>query len=220
MVVIPVASPKNLVSYQRPIKLSMSDKTHAKTYRGYLSGYLQKARQLSDDKLRILCESLINNFLEAYDRYHSKAIVKLPGQYGKSDMRFMIKPDFFEVYVYRGGKEICRKIPKEEVNVVIKAINMTNKHEEMITKRLYCETEQIAGNYCRIANINFNKKENPMFHDNGEFEWQHFFGDRYLHTQLNFTLRLLAALNAIEYTRGKISVLGDISDVQTRLQTL
>ena len=184
-----------------------------------LYGDLSRARRDGNSEM----EQYILDLIKDYHNYDSKARAMINSWKGKSGIKIITKPNSFDIIRYRKKdqdsepKEIIKEVTKGDVNVVLRAIALSNfaENKEMGVK--YCETPEIAKNYCKIENIYFNNKENKLFYDNGEFEWQHFFADRGLHTFLNDVLALLDYFQIIHYRAGKIQVLRGVGDIQVVL---
>jgi hypothetical protein len=194
----------------------MNRLTEAKTFLGYLRGSLSISRNDKNEELSVFIEELIKK----YQEFEVKSLVRLNSWKGKDQIKIIELPDSFDIIRHQKpdqdheAKEILRNIPKIEVNNVIWAINHSkNYHEEN-----FIQTQEIARHYCIAAKITKNKKGNELFYPDGTFEWQHFFGCRFLHTELNLILRLLDYYNVIKYRAGRTNVLKRNFQFQTTLK--
>jgi len=183
----------------------------AKTFKGWLLGRIKICINQGNYEL----EQMYRDCLKYYEKFNSKAVVKLEGWKGKSGIKIIERPNTFHIITYSKAhqdaevKEITRIITKEEVNRVISSINILGEKTN---------TKKIAEMFCKISEIHINKKGNPLFYPNGEFEWQHFFSDRFLHTQLNLILRLLDYYGLIKYRAGRIKVIKKTATIQEVLR--
>jgi len=192
----------------------------AKSPEGVLRGLIHKFN--SDIKLGInpnyTPQEMVGVLTEAFTRLtekQTKARVNIKGWKGKSGISVIERPEYFEVRTFQKPdqdslpKEIVRRIFKYEVNRVIFAINSFDKSE--------IETQEIAGRYCEIAEIRYNNENKPLFPE-GSFDWQSFFADRQLHTNLNLVLRLLDYYKIILYRAGITRVLKKVAEIQIALK--
>lgn len=181
-------------------------KSNAKTFFGELKGDLQKARNDKNSEMAQYIEEKINS----YNKFHSKAEAHIPTWKGKSGIYIIEKPDSFDIFRYRkikGGepKEIKKNILKEDVNKVITSINRCSKEE--------IPTRDIAEQYCKLINLEMNNHNRLLF-EGEEFIWDNFFSDRNLHTFFNDIMDLLDYYKVIYYSGAKSKILKKIMDIQ------
>lgn len=198
-------------------------KSDAHSPRGIVLGLLQKFRNDSKKGKTYTPKELEFVFSESLRRLNlveplTKSTINLPGWKGKDDIQFIEKPDSFDIITHQKQdqdsepKESKRNIHKNQVNNVINALYSSKK----VKDRHYIETKEIARNYCLIADLRHNKKGNELF-PNGLFEWDNFFGDRRLHTELNLILRLLDKSLVIHYRAGRTQILKNNFEFQIEL---
>ena len=190
--------------------------TKATTYRSWIQGQINSVLKNKELTLteRILLDKVLGSCLANYNYFHpeSKSTVSLEGWKGKDQIEYIEKPDSFDIITHQKKdqdsepKQTKRNIEKLEINAVIKAINNSITLEDKKTKEIYCKTPEIAKRFCIISGRKENKKGIDLFTDH-KFEWQNFFADRRLHTNLNLVLRLLDKLEVIKYRAGRIKIL-------------
>ncbi len=191
-------------------------KSKANSFLGELMGDLTRAR--NDGNLNMV--TYIEEKLKSFKKFHTSARVEIQSWKGKSGIKVLVKPDSFDLIRYRKKdqeakpKEIIKEITKEEVNLIIKALNMlrnTPRIDEGI------KTKEIAKEYCKLVNLTLNGHNRPLF-EGDEFIWDNFFSDRQLHTFLNDILDLLDYYKIIKYRAGRSWVLKEIPDIQLILK--
>lgn len=190
-------------------------KSKARGIKGRLLGDLQKARNDGN----MLLAGYIQSLLVDFERFHSKAEVRLKSWKGKSGFHIIIKPDSFDIVRYRKKdqdsepQEVIRNILKEDVNTVLKALYLAKNK----TAKEKIQTREIAREYCILSNLNENNHNRLLF-EGEEFIWDNFFSDRVMHTFLNDILDLLDYYNIICYRAGKSQILRKVGDIQLILK--
>lgn len=200
------------------------DNSQAKTFKGWLQGYINKSRktELSNIELPYVLQQILDKYKE-YEKKNVMSSVKLDNWKGQDRIRFIEKPDYFEVYTHQKKdqdslpKETKREITKLEINQVIAAINTSKGTIDKKTKETYYKTKEIAKNYSIIANIKQTKSGENLF-PNNKFVWSRFFGNRHLHTNLNLCLRLLDYYKVIRYRAGRSVILNKNFEFQKTLE--
>jgi len=178
--------------------------TKAKTFDGWLKGCINIARK--DKNYELI--SLYEDMLLKYSEFNPTIIaeVKLDKWKGKDKIQFIEKDITFEIVNHQRPNQdeapvkFIKIITKEEINNVISAVNNCIKKKDKQGNE-FCETPSIANEFCLITGLRQNRKGRDLYPD-GKFEWQVYFGDRYLHTNLNLCLRLLDHYKVTRY-RGK-----------------
>lgn len=192
----------------------------AKSFKSWLQNRLNdRIRQKNKEY-----EMVLKYILNAYNHFHpveTISSVELEGWKGKDEIEFLEKPDSIDIITHQKKdkdskpKEIVRNVTKKEINQVINAINKSRKKKDKDGLE-YSDTSSIAENFCISTKLLKNKKGYDLF-PNGQFEWDNFFADRGLHTNLNLILRLLDRLLVIRYRAAKTYVLKPKFSFQTTL---
>lgn len=183
-------------------------KMKPKTFSGLLQSYLMKAKK--DNNL--LMYQFLRELIIEYNGYQRKTRVELESWKGKSGIKVIERPDSFITIRYqkdKGGepKEVTKEITKEEVNQVIKSINLTGKKENI-------KTREIAEKFCRLTNLYINSHGEKLFFNDGSFNFDNFFADRPLHTKFNDILNILSHYRLIKYVAGRTTPLTTITTIQ------
>lgn len=190
----------------------INTKTRARGFKGWCEGCIAKARKTNNLELIALFQEV----LRRYEKYHSRTIVPIEGWRGKSTIEIIQRPDSFDIVKYRRKdkesepEKVVYNVTKEDVNKAISAINLSS-HEII-------DTKIIAENFCKVSNLFQNTKGRNLFEDDGKFDWDMFFSDRFMHTHLNYILELLDYYKLIKYVGGKSEVLNRVANIQTILK--
>lgn len=201
-------------------------KSNAKSSIGVIRGIIIKLiKDGKEGKVQYSPRELQTIFEEAlrqFDATEKVARVELKGWKNKSSLQIIEKQDGFDVVTFQKydqdsePREIIRNISLKEVNQVIQSIRNCSDNIDKKTGEKYCKTRDIALGYSIIAGINSNKEGYALFDNECNFNWQNYFGCRYLHTQLNTILRLLDYYKVIKYRGGRSYILK--KDMQLELK--
>jgi len=183
----------------------------AKNVRAYIKAQLEIIRkdkiEMTNAEVIMFVEELIRR-CDELEGEKIKARIDLVGWKGSDRIDIFEKPNEFQIITHirpdqdTEVKEVSHIISKEEINFVIMAINRCGKKLDKENKE-YCETPQIAREYCILSNNLEDLDGNKLFSE-GKFLWNIFFSCRMLHIRLNLVLRVLDKLAIIKY-RGKRS---------------
>lgn len=193
----------------------------AKNIRNYIKAQLEIIKK---DKIDMNNSDLIlflEEMLKKYDEMNNlTAEVELNNWKGKDEIEFIEYPEYFDIIQHRKKDQdsqpvdVHTEITKDEINRVIWAINNSEFEEDEKSKNVFTKTPAVAKQFCIASNLRHNKKGNVLIYDNGDFEWQHFFGDRHMHNNLNLCLRLLDYYCVINYRAGRIIKLKNILNIE------
>lgn len=191
-----VLSNRQLETYSDRKKIDLSifkKRGNSKTYPGWLIQKIKETRQQGNLEV---CEILINCY-KKYNEFKTHEEVLLKSWKGKSDIKIMTFPDYFEIITYQKQdkdskpQEIRTQISRLEVNRIINTINELNTGDKINTRDIGEKA------YKR--------------------DWDKIFSDRSLHIQLNLILRLLDFYEITHY-RGKYTkVLKKVREIQDTL---
>lgn len=183
-------------------------KSNAKTYRGYLQGCLQKARNdYKNDSCSINTVLLIEDLIKTFNKFYPSVRVNIKGWKGKSGIVKITRGlGGFNIVRMRKEnqdecvKEIGSEILFDDMNLVLKALYSSRGEENAVGK---ISTRYIAENFCKLSGMDINGHNRQLF-EGDEFIWDNFFSDRKLHQFLNDCLGTLDYFKVILY-RGKFS---------------
>lgn len=200
----------------------------AKSPRGIVLGLINKFGRDARNKKVYYPLELEIIFREALNTLnnlpHAKATLELNNWKRKDQIQFIEKPESFDIILHQRPdqdslpKQSIRNISKEEINLVIGAINISESKINKKTKEVYYETPEIAKNFTFLTGMKDNKNGHPLFDKDGIFLWENYFGDRFLHTNLNLCLRILDHYNITKYRGGRSVVLNKGFKFQLNLQ--
>jgi hypothetical protein len=109
---------------EEPVDVKLLErKTHGKTYRGYLQGCLQKARNDKNKELEVLFDELIRKFNTFYPDKVIKVVI-IEG-WEKTNGDFYIGKDVdndFVVEIWHKEQKEVKKVPKEHLNDMLYVI--------------------------------------------------------------------------------------------------
>jgi len=198
---------KNIIRSNEIVSPSQLDisilkkRSKAKNFKTWLIQGIKQASQSGNIETGLFLQEIYRK----YGEYEKTERVCLENWKGHSSFTLFEKPDRFIVITYQKAhkgaipKEISREILKKDINLVVKAIWDLRNNK-------FIESKEVARSYCILAGIKENNEGRPLFEEKG-FIYQHFFGDRGNHTQLNLILRILSHKALISYRGGYISIL-------------
>ncbi len=170
----------------------LNKRGNSKTFGGWLIQRIKEAR----DNQKFETAIFLNELYKKYMEFESSEKFRAKMWKGKSGVSFILYPDKVISIRYKKEepdsepKEVHRELMREEINLVIYAINSIDKKE-------WIKTSDIGEKVYRMR-------------------WKDIFSDRFKHTQLVEILNFLEYKEWIEYSRaGKVKVITKLEEQKT-----
>ncbi len=178
-------------------------KTSAKSVKGLITGLIAKFRNDAKKGITYTPQELEMVFSEILRKIGKEISIESHNE--KSEVKIKSDLGNYEIIRTRRGKEFSKTILKEEVDMVMSAIEKTGLKDKIPTRK-------IAEKYCVLIDLTINNHNRLLF-ENGEFVWDNFFSDRHLHTFLTDCLDVLDYYGIIEYKGGYSTLMKKNKDI-------